>query len=151
MGGAVGVPGNITPYSEFNLHQDPWAANAVFTAGVPVILVGLDVTRRTFMHRRDGPQWFKGTSKSARLGNRILAQRFQEMDDTQEFHLHDPVAVAAVLDPGLLTCRRGRVSVVTDGSERGLTVVSYGDGPVRIAVEIDAERAVEMVRSAISL
>ena len=103
------------------------------------------------MDRRGGPQWFEGTPRSAQLGNRILAQRFQEMDDTQEFHLHDPAAVAAVLDPGLLTCRRGRVSVVTDGSERGRTMVSYGDGPVRIAVGIDAEQAVELVRSTISL
>ena len=151
MGGAVAVPGNITPYAEFNIHADPWAANSIFFSGAPVTLVGLNVTRRTSMHCRDGPQWFEGTSKSAQLGNRILAQRFQEMDGTQEFHLHDPVAVAAVLDPGLLTRRRGRVSVVTDGSELGRTMVSYGDGPVRIAVGIDAERAVEMVRSVISL
>ena len=76
MGGAVEVQGNITPHAEFNIHEDPWAANAVFASGVPVTLVGLDVTHQTFMHRRDGPRWFEGASRSAQLGNRILSDRF---------------------------------------------------------------------------
>ena len=150
MGGAVGVPGNITPHAEFNIHEDPWAANAVFTSGVPVTLVGLDVTHQTFMHRGDGPRWFEGASRSAQLGNRILTDRFRELDDTQEFHLHDPLAVAAAIEPDILTCRRAQVSVVTDGKERGRTIASYGDGTVNVAVGVDAGRAVEIVRSLIS-
>ena len=150
MGGAVGVPGNITPHAEFNIHEDPWAANAVFTSGVPVTLVGLDVTHQTFMHRRDGPAWFEGASRSAQLGNRILADRFRELDDAHEFHLHDPLAVGAAIEPDILTCRRAHVSVLTDGRERGRTVASYGDGTVNVAVGVDAGRAVEIVRSLIS-
>ena len=150
MGGAVGVPGNITPYAEFNIHEDPWAANAVFASGVPVTLVGLDVTHQTFMHRRDEPTWFEGTSRSAQLGNRILADRFLELKDAQGFHLHDPLAVVAAIEPDILKYRRAQVSVVTDGRERGRTVASYGDGPVNVAVEVDAGRAVEIVRSLIS-
>ena len=150
MGGAVGVPGNITPYAEFNIHEDPWAANAVFASGVPVTLVGLDVTHQTFMHRRDGPRWFEGTSRSAQLGNRILDDRFRELDDAQAFHLHDPLAVAGAIEPDILTCRRAQVSAVTDGRERGRTIASYGSGPVNVAVEVDAGRAVEIVRSLMS-
>jgi purine nucleosidase len=150
MGGAVGVPGNKTPYAEFNIHEDPWAANAVFASGVPVTLVGLDVTHQTFMHRRDGPRWFEGTSRSAQLGNRILSDRFRELDDAQEFHLHDPLAVATAIDPDILTCRRVQVSVVTEWRERGRTVATYGDGPVNVAVGVDAGRAVEIVRSLVS-
>ncbi len=150
MGGAVGVPGNKTPYAEFNIHEDPWAANAVFASGVPVTLVGLDVTHQTFMHRRDGPRWFEGTSGSAQLGNRILADRFRELEDAQEFHLHDPLAVATAIDPDILTCRRVQVSVVTEWRERGRTVATYGDGPVNVAVGVDAGRAVEIVRSLVS-
>ena len=150
MGGAVGVPGNITHYAEFNIHEDPWAANAVFALGVPVTLVGLDVTHQTFMHRRDGPRWFEGTSRSAQLGNRILDDRFRELEDAQEFHLHDPLAVAAAIEPDILTCRRAQVSVVTDGRERGRTVASYGSGPVNVAVEVATARAVETVRSLVS-
>ena len=151
MGGAFEAPGNITPYTEFNIHEDPEAANAVFASGVPVIVVGLDVTRQTSMHRRDGPRWFEGTSRSALLGNRILVDRFQERADLQEFYLHDPLAVAATTDPDILACRPAQVSVVTDGDERGRTVARYGDGTVRVAVGVDAPRAVEMVRSLVSV
>ena len=151
MGGALDVPGNVTPHAEFNIHEDPWSANAVFTSGVPVTLVGLDVTHRASMHRGGGPLWFQGTSKSAQLGNRILADRFRELPDAQEFYLHDPLAVAATVEPDILTYRRGRVAVVTQGNQRGLTVASYGDGPVNVAVGVDVERAVEVVRTLISM
>ena len=150
MGGAFDVPGNVTPHAEFNIHEDPWAANAVFASGAPVTVVGLDVTHRTSMHRRDGPEWFEGASNSAVLGNRILADRFRARDDLQEFYLHDPLAVAAAIAPDVLTCRPARVSVLTDGDERGRTLPEYGGGTVNVAVDVDADRAVRLVRSLIS-
>ena len=150
MGGAVGVPGNITPHAEFNIHEDPWAANSVFESGVPVTLVGLDVTHETFMHRDGGPYWFEGSSKQAQLGNRILTDRFQELDGTDEFHLHDPLATAAAIEPDVLTCRRATVSVENEGEERGRTIASYGEGSVKVAVGVDVERAVGMVRRLVS-
>ena len=151
MGGAVGVPGNITPHAEFNIHEDPWAANAVFESGIPVKLVGLDVTHQTFMHRSDGPKWFEGDSRTAQLGNRILSDRFQELDGFDEFHLHDPLAVASAIEPDVLTCRAASVSVVTDGEERGRTIASYGEGSVKVAVGVNVERAVGIVRGLVSM
>ena len=150
MGGAVEVPGNVTPYAEFNIYEDPWSANAVFASGVSVTLIGLDVTHRTSLHRNGGPRWFEGVSKFAQLGNRILANSFRERGDVQEFYLHDPLAVAAAIEPDLLTHRRAQVAVVTDGEQRGQTVASYGDGPVKVASAVDNGRAVEVVRALIS-
>lgn len=150
MGGAVEVPGNVTPHAEFNIYEDPWSANAVFGSGVPVTLIGLDVTHRTSLHRDGGPRWFESTSKSAELGNRILANSFRERAGVQEFYLHDPLAVAAAIDPELLVYRRAQVAVVTEGEGRGRTVPRYGDGPVKVALGGDAGRAVEVVRTLIS-
>lgn len=149
MGGAVEVSGNITPYAEFNIYDDPWAANIVFSSGVPITLVGLDVTHETYFHRDEGPRWFAGKSKSAQLGNRILNNRFRARPDLDEFHLHDPLAVAAVVEPNILTCRQTSVSVVNEGEERGRTIASYSDGPIRVAVGVDTERSVTLVRDLI--
>ena len=149
MGGAFEVPGNVTPHAEFNIHEDPEAADLVFSSGIPVTIVGLDVTRRTAMRRADGPHWFEATSVSASLGNRILADRFRERADAEEFYLHDPLAVAAAIVPDVLTYRQAQVSVVTEGEERGRTVARYGDGTVRVALGVDVERAVAMVRGLI--
>lgn len=150
MGGAVEVPGNVTPHAEFNIYEDPWSANAVFASGAPVTLIGLDVTHRTFLHRDGGPRWFESASESAQLGNRILANSFEERTDAEEFYLHDPLAVAAAIEPEILTYRRAQVSVMTSGDERGRTAASYGGGPVKVALDVDVGRAVEVVRTLIS-
>ncbi|MDQ6418784.1 nucleoside hydrolase [Paenibacillus sp. LHD-117] len=49
MGGAVGVPGNVTPASEANIWGDPEAADIVLASGIPVTMVGLDVTLKTLL------------------------------------------------------------------------------------------------------
>ena len=48
MGGAIGL-GNVTPIAEFNIWADPEAAHRVFTSGLDVTLVGLDVTHRAML------------------------------------------------------------------------------------------------------
>ena len=102
------------------------------------------------MHRNDGPQWFEGDSKTAQLGNSILTDRFQELDGEDEFHLHDPLAVAAAIEPDILSYHAAKVSVVTDGEERGRTIASYGKGSVKVAVGVDVGRAVGIVRRLVS-
>jgi inosine-uridine nucleoside N-ribohydrolase len=49
MGGAIQAPGNVTPGAEFNLYTDPDAARLVFTSGLPITLVPLDVTQRVML------------------------------------------------------------------------------------------------------
>ena len=148
MGGAVEAPGNVTPHAEFNVYNDPEAAHEVLTSGAPVRLISLDVTMKLCLDRTDGP-WADGGGVSARLANRVLANWFGAHPGL--YHLHDPLAVAAVVEPDLLRYRSAHVEVETEDPERrGKTSALYGGGPVMVAVEVDAVRAREWVRERLS-
>ncbi|MFD0523912.1 nucleoside hydrolase [Paractinoplanes durhamensis] len=93
MGGAVRVPGNVTPRSEANIHDDPTAAAAVLAAPWPVTLVPLDVTMR---HR-----WTEDDRAALHDGGTPLQQTLADMLPTyfdfyeprlgvREIPLHDP-------------------------------------------------------------
>jgi inosine-uridine nucleoside N-ribohydrolase len=147
MGGAIEVEGNVTPYAEFNIFDDPEAANVVFSSGVPVTLVGLDVCRETFV-TRDDREWFSCHSQGEKLAARILTNWFRSHPDHDRYHLCDPLAMAAVLRPDLLTYRQATVTVETDDRERrGKTTAAYGDGDVRVASGAKAAEAKAAVRA----
>ena len=145
MGGAVEAPGNVTDHAEFNIYNDPAAAAAVFDSGAQVTLVGLDVTEQVAVWRGDEP-WVGGDSATASWARRILGAWFALHPDRDPYGLHDPLAVAAAIDTTLLSSRQGRVDVETTRGDRlGKTTAHYGPGPVRVALDVDAERAVSLI------
>ncbi len=145
MGGAVEVPGNVTPYAEFNIYNDPLAASAVFASGVPITLVGLDVCLQTYLTEQD-LAWIAGPSRSEQLAQKLLAGWFQAHPGGA-YHLCDPLAVAAAVQPGLLKYRQATVAVeVQEGEKLGKTTASYGNGNVRVALEVDAGAARVLMR-----
>lgn len=140
MGGAVGVPGNVTPWAEFNLYSDPLAARLVLDSGLPLTLVGLNVTERVCLTRRDLPRFQEGDPAVRRMGD-LLAAWFRLHPGRERFPLHDPLAVGVALRPDLVRTQALRVRVVTaeeDPARRGQTVAE-GPGPVRVAVEVEEE------------
>ena len=57
MGGALTVPGNVSAGAEANMASDPEAADAVLRSGRKLTMVGLDVTHRVVLTRRDIAGW----------------------------------------------------------------------------------------------
>jgi inosine-uridine nucleoside N-ribohydrolase len=154
MGGAIGE-GNTTPAAEFNIWADPEAAHRVFTSGLDVTMVGLDVTHKALMTQAHVDR-FDGTA------GKLVADLYAFYS---QFHarrygwggspVHDAVAMAHVIDPTLLTTVHRGV-VVDTGPElsRGRTHVDlqgwHWEPNAHVAVEIDAERFLGMLVERIS-
>ena len=148
MGGTGDAPGNVTPYAEFNIWDDPHAANAVFQSGIPVTLIGLDICRQTAV-ARDNPDWFGGDTPGERLAAQILANWFQTEQVESEFNLHDPLTIAAALRPDLITTRTATLSVVTEDADR-VGEINHRftpDGNVSLAVAVASDQAMAIMRS----
>ncbi|PYX52062.1 MAG: pyrimidine-specific ribonucleoside hydrolase RihA [Acidobacteria bacterium] len=104
MGGSLSG-GNITPAAEFNIYVDPEAARIVFQSGIPITMVGLDVTRKTSLtdeHLRvlDGEQ--NPVSQAAAKIARNAINHNRERGFLVGPNMHDSLAIAGFLDASIL-------------------------------------------------
>ena len=143
MGGAVDVPGNVTPTAEFNMYVDPEAAHRVFAAGLPLELVPLDATRQAVLPRA-GMRATLGRTPGA-LASRIQAFcergfRISHGNGEQGMALHDPLAVGLALDPSLAAWEPVRLIIGPDGE----TVRTSGPPNCRYAKHVESDRFIRL-------
>lgn len=159
MGGAAGE-GNVTPSAEFNVYVDPEAAAIVFGSGLPVTMCGLDVTHQALATPDVLGRLARLDTGLSRICVELLtyfASAYRRLWGFAAPPLHDPVAVARVIDPGIVRCVEANVVVELHGQyTRGATVVDlhrYLDRPVnaRVAVELDVERFWDRVITAVDV
>ncbi|MGV3489037.1 MAG: nucleoside hydrolase, partial [Tuberibacillus sp.] len=152
MGGAVTVPGNVTPYAEANIMADPEAAEFLFRSGAPITLVGLDVTMQTLLHRDYVDAWRK---QNTRISTFMADITEFYMDAYLSFYpdilgcaLHDPLAVGVVIDPSFVKTKAMHVQVDTDGEiSKGRTIGDLRGKPahapnMNVCLEVDTDRFV---------
>jgi purine nucleosidase len=124
MGGAIDVPGNVTPAAEANIHGDPEAADAVMIAPWKVVVVGLDVTLKTTMTRQTMAELARKGGKDVELLDR-LSQFYIDFYKGQvrdSMVVHDTCACVYLVARELFTTRSGVVRVLTTGIGEGMTV-----------------------------
>jgi len=126
MGGSISG-GNVNAAAEANIFGDPEAAQIVFNAGWPITMVGLDVGNRTLVTRSHIQQLAgtHGPENDFVVGVLNFLEDLSEKYGYQGVPMYDPLAVGAVIDPGLLTTQAMRVDIETRGQfTRGETVAN---------------------------
>jgi len=148
MGGST-ERGNTTPYGEFNIVTDPEAADIVLRSGLPLTMIGLNVTHQALATEEVIAEFL---ALGTRLGvicaelMTFFASTYRRVFGFEHPPVHDPIAVAAVLDPSIVRTVAAPVAVELTGTHtRGATVVDLhgrtGRTPnaeVAVGLEVDA-------------
>jgi purine nucleosidase len=154
MGGGCFAGGNVTPAAEFNIFVDPHAAHAVFTSGIPITMMPLDVTHKALTTD-------VRIERFRRLGTRagdVVAGMLDFFDryDEEKYGsdggpLHDPCVIAWLLQPELFSGRRCHVDIEhTSELTMGMTVVDWwgvtGNDPNALVIgDVDADGFFDLI------
>ena len=115
MGGAMGL-GNVTPAAEFNIAADAEAARAVFESGVPITMVPLETTHQALATPQVIERIAELDFPLAHVCVELLgffAETYLRVFGFESPAVHDPCAVAWVIDPTIVPTERMRVDVET--------------------------------------
>ncbi len=141
MGGGFFEGGNVTPAAEFNIYVDPHAAHVVFTSGVPITLLPLDVTHQALATEARVAQFRELGTPAGRSVAGMLD--YFDRYDTEKYGvegapLHDPTTIAFLLQPELFSGKQCHVEIVREGPAQGMTMVDWwgitGKGPNALVV-----------------
>jgi len=140
MGGSIGL-GNVTPAAEFNIWGDPEAARRVFTSGLDVTMVGLDVTHKALFTGEQNER-LRPRGRAAGLAAELVDFYRRSHPRIGGTPIHDAVAVAQVVKPELLTLEHCHVEVDCGPVSRGRTLVDLrgvtgSEANVHVATDVD--------------
>ncbi|MBN1837726.1 MAG: nucleoside hydrolase [Spirochaetales bacterium] len=159
MGGAV-FDSNVTPAAEFNIYVDPEAARIVFTCGAALTMVGLDVTNKAFLTFDEIEEVSRWSGRVSTVVAPLLgyfARANREVFGFEGAPLHDALAVAHLLRPGVIRTKFLNVEIETAGElTRGRTVVDVrgvtGRRPnAEVALEVDRESFRDLIFEAVRI
>lgn len=152
MGGTTLI-GNRTPTSEFNIWEDPEAADIVFRSGIPLYMQGLDVTYQAGVNDEE-------IAQIRAIGNKYAVFVADLLDFFSKYHrnlgrlytpLHDPCAVAYVIDPDMFTTQDHYVEIDMDGELTLGTTVTHNFGRCEhepnctVSLGIDRDKFVKLL------
>lgn len=150
MGGSL-TAGNVTPAAEFNFYVDPEAAAAVFDSGVPITMVGLNVTEQVQLNDTHLQRLEAANNPSAQALARIVQSSFASMRKQGRggsFNMHDPLAVSGLLDPNILTFDDFHIEIETAGSITAGMSVAYKRNRMSYSAPLQSSPDTQIERTA---
>lgn len=152
MGGAIGE-GNVTPAAEFNMWADPEAARRVFSSGLDLTMIGLDVTHKALIMSHE-IESLTGAGRAGRLVAdlyRFFLPIHEEIYGWKGAPVHDAVALAHVIDSSLFKTVRCGINIDDESRiSRGRTNVDRWHRMnwtpnCHAAIDVDAKRLVSLI------
>jgi purine nucleosidase len=152
MGGAIQENGNTTPLAEFNIYVDPHAAHIVFHSGIPIKLIPLDVTHKCLLRQEHVDRLLKIHSPISRFIRDAMEVYLQASYEKgfQGSALHDPLTLATIIAPELLTLKQYYVDVdISGGISMGKTFadifnVMKKPANMNVAIDVRGDEFVEL-------
>lgn len=157
MGGAY-TNGNVTPAAEFNIIADGDAAYVAFTSGLPITMVGLDVTRKALCYPSIVERMGKIGNHASKLFVDLMGHFCKSQKEVFGWEggpLHDPITVAYLIDPTVLTVKPMHAEIdIRSTQSYGRTNCDYfgyqKKAPTaNVAIDIDVEKFWNIVEEGI--
>ena len=133
MGGGYGLD-----WAEWNAFCDPEAAYIVFHSGIPLTMVGFNVTRQTGLSNEDIETLKNSQSTSIQLVYKAMQKWFKHYEFTVPV-MHDPLTIASLLDEKILEFKELKMEVDLK-DVRGKTIEEPNGALVKVAVNVDKDR-----------
>ena len=159
MGGAYTI-GNVTPAAEFNILADGDAANVCFKSGLPITMVGLDVTRKVLCY----PEIIERMGQINNVASKLFVDLMAHFNKTQKQvfgwdggPLHDPLTIAYIIDPTVLITKPMYATVDIRSIESyGRTNCDYFNyfkksPTVNVAIDVNVEKFWDLIEESLKL
>jgi purine nucleosidase/pyrimidine-specific ribonucleoside hydrolase len=126
-------------YPEWNILCDPEAARIVFSFGVPVKAVGIDVTSKCKLTKKFRQELKEKNVRGCRLLTEMTEKWFSHyLVETPV--MHDPLAVSTLISDEFVKFKEEKIKVVLEGENRGETIIAEDGNPVQVAIDVDCEK-----------
>ncbi len=125
-------------FTEWNIMCDPEAAQIVFSSGIPVRAVGIDVTSKCVLDQSFQNKLRETGVKADRLFPEMLGKWFEHYRFSAPV-MHDPLAFSSPTGSGFVDFRMEKVRVGLAGGERAKTIICEEGHPIQVAYQVNTE------------